>query len=52
MGKRKPREDERAILLHWKRALTDMDATLKNAQKSVRQMERTVTNIRTRPGNA
>jgi hypothetical protein len=52
MNKRKPKEDEQAVLNDWKRALIAMDDTLRTAQTSIRQMERAVRNIRARVGTA
>jgi hypothetical protein len=48
MNKRKIREveNERIALDDWRQALIHMDATLKTAQTSVRELERVVINIR------
>jgi hypothetical protein len=52
MNKRKPIENEQAVLNNWRKALSEMDATLKDAQICVRQLERVVTDLRIRVGDA
>ncbi len=47
MNKRKPK-DESIAQTDWRRALIDMDTTLKTAQTQVRHLERVVRNIRAR----